>query len=161
MSFVSNIVRFEVSSDEFDIFASSAGKFNIINLDHFAHALCSPWRLVEIHRTFRRLRKNMAWNYNGQCSGFQEKLWSGEGGPRFAAVDFLFLWRSRRRQQLLFSVGHGVIVPVRTGAIVFIAECDPFCAMQARFEFDFADSEDLVVNTKPQVVPSVFPALNT
>ena len=21
----------------------------------------------------------MAWNYNGQCSGFQEKLWSGEG----------------------------------------------------------------------------------
>ena len=36
---------------------------------------------------------------------------------------------------------------------MFMAECDPFCAMQARFEFDLAGSEDLVVNTKPQVVP--------
>ena len=46
---------------------------------------------------------------------------------------------------------------LRTGALVFIAEWDPFCAMQARFEFDLAGSEDF----KPQVAPSVFPALNT
>ena len=50
---------------------------------------------------------------------------------------------------------------LRTGALVFIAERDPFCAMQARFDFDLAGSEDLVVNTKLQVAPSVFPALNT
>ena len=35
-------------------------------------------------------------------------------------------------------------------------ECDPSCAMQARFEFDVACSEDLVVNVKPRVVPYVF-----
>ena len=50
---------------------------------------------------------------------------------------------------------------LRTGALVFTAEADPFCAMQARFEFDLAGSEDLVVNNKPQMAPSVFPALNT
>ena len=50
---------------------------------------------------------------------------------------------------------------LRTSALVFIAEADPFCAMQARFEFDLAGSEDLVINTKPRMAPSVFPALNT
>ena len=42
-----------------------------------------------------------------------------------------------------------------SGASVFIAECDPFCAMQARFELNVANSEDSVVNVKARVVPYV------
>ena len=39
---------------------------------------------------------------------------------------------------------------------VFIAECDPSCVTQARFEFDVSCSEGLVVNVTPRVVPYVF-----
>ena len=38
---------------------------------------------------------------------------------------------------------------LRTSALVFIAESDPFCAMHSRFEFDLAGSEDSAANTKP------------
>ena len=44
---------------------------------------------------------------------------------------------------------------LRTSALVFAAEADLFCAMQARFEFDLAGQ--MVVNTKPQMAPSVCP----
>ena len=65
----------------------------------------------------------------------------------------LSCFRITMRTRLLFEISWG---QQSSGAPVFIAECGPFCAMQARFEFDVASSEDLVVNVKPRVVPCVF-----
>ena len=51
---------------EFDFSASSAGKFNIITLDHVTYALCSPWRLVKIQASKTEL--GVSWRRLATCS---------------------------------------------------------------------------------------------